>query len=285
MASTINNSYTRAALSGFMTSTIAEFSNRSMPISLTTAISLTVSRSFNYLSKSLETNRKAIDETIAKFTAPAIFMAGTTYFFADPEHPGNMTDTLALGIGLMATNKQAIQPIVRFIAPVQTTHKVISLVQQIPLLKHYPSLMKLSASYLISSLASQAIENSYAATDTLGISEKFAITTFLTFAAIDLYPTFISVIGSINEHIMPNLTSIDIVNSNHDDPNEILFDESELDQEDDLPESTFKPLPEEELLPMSPNSVIFEGKLDPKNKPPLVIPTFTLNAPELNLID
>ncbi len=202
MSNLVNNSYTRALASGFVVSTIPEFSKKSLPISLTSAVSMAVGRTFDSLSKEIGARRKALDANIAHLAVPTTCIALAAHHLLSPEN-SSILDVSAVIMGLIAADTKIIQPAIKFLAPTQSSYKALSLLQQVPLIKYYPSLLKISAAYGLSSLAAQLIENSLSASETLPLCEKFAIATFVSFAAVDLYPTFSSTFAGVKNFFTP----------------------------------------------------------------------------------
>ena len=195
MINYLNNSYTRAIPSGIAISTMASYSKGSVPLSLSIPISAIIDRTLSLASESLQTHRETLDRHIASLTVPLSCTALGAYHYINRK-TSNILDVAAAITLLAALNTKLIQPSIRFIAPTQLVFSAASIIQQIPLIRDFPTLQKFSITYLASLTATQLLKNSPLLADTeshfLPTCQKFALTTLLGFVAMDCLSLFTS---------------------------------------------------------------------------------------------
>ncbi len=187
----LNNSYTRALSSGIIVSTIA-LQKGSVPLSLSTPISMIIDRTISFLSHSITTRRESIDRNIATLTVPTTCIALATYHVINSKNSDIIDVAMAVSL-LLALNKTLIQPAIEFIKPTKLLFNTLSAIKEIPIIQNYPTLQKLSISYFASLLTSHLLTNSSSASETsliIPLCNKFALAVTLGFASRDLFSFF-----------------------------------------------------------------------------------------------
>ena len=187
----LNNSYTRALSSGIIVSTIA-LQKGSVPLSLSTPISMIIDRTISFLSHSITTRRESIDRNIATLTVPTTCIALATYHVINSKNSDIIDVAMAVSL-LLALNKTLIQPAIEFIKPTKLLFNKLSAIKEIPIIQNYPTLQKLSISYFASLLTSHLLTNSSSASETsliIPLCNKFALAVTLGFASRDLFSFF-----------------------------------------------------------------------------------------------